>query len=162
MPDNHLPTPNAPQDPTEPPVPASAHHGTETRLIHLGERWAKETTKLGVLVETVKASTEATASKSAELKEAIVQLGAAIAGLSTAVADLKTHCKKRTGIPAILDWAYEKAKESPQTFLMVAMVIITMMALAGAFGWNLSKHLGWPPKPSQEASQQDGPVSKAP
>jgi hypothetical protein len=115
---------------------------TATRFIQLGERWAAETTKIAGFVDATKNVLEASTRQSEAATTAIVRLEAAIAGLSTAVADLKTHCRKRTGIPAILDWAYEKAKESPQTFLLVVMSIVTMLALAGAFGWNVSKFLG--------------------
>jgi len=135
--------------------------GTETRILELGERWAAETTKIVGFVDSTKKLMEASIHQSEVITTALVDLKVAIVVLSTAVIDLKSFCKKRRGIPAALDWAYEKAKESPQTFLIVILVIITMMALSGSMGWNISKYLGILPQPASQKSAQEKPSPAA-
>lgn len=151
---NDNPTPSSSNP--EPKGKSKHPAGTETRILELGERWAAETTKIVGFVDSTKQLMASSIRQSEAITTALVDLKVAIVVLSTAVTDLKTFCKKRRGIPAALDWAYEKAKESPQTFLILAMVIITMMALAGTFGWNVSKYLGIFPQPAahQQSSQE--------
>jgi phage-related protein len=157
MPDEN-PTPPAPNSESKdkPKHPA----GMETRILALGERWAAETTKIAGFVDSTKNLMENSSRQSDAIITVLGDLKSAISALAVAVTDLKTFCKKRRGIPAVLDWGYEKAKESPQTFLILAMVIITMMALAGAFGWNVSKYLGIAPKADAQQSAQETPGQK--